>query len=125
MAEVSANTTLRVFADGKLVAANVVSATRFLQRLVGLLRHRGLASGEGLLIDPGGSIHTLGMRFPIDVVFLDCNYMILGFRSSVAPFRACRAPRDTRSTLELWSGACRSLPIRPGQYLEFVANGDG
>ena len=40
-------------------------------RLKGFLGRRGLAPGEGLLIVPAGSIHTLFMRFPIDVVFLD------------------------------------------------------
>lgn len=111
----------RVLSDGALIADNVVAATRFGQRLRGLVLHRPLEDGAGLLLDPGGSIHTFSMGFPIDVVFLDrCRY-VLDTHSSVVPNRICLAPRRTRSTLELRAGACRDRNLRPGNRLVFVA----
>ena len=40
-------------------------------RMRGLLGRKGLPPGEGLLITPCNAIHTLGMRFAIDVRFYD------------------------------------------------------
>jgi len=117
--------TYRIFADGALIARNVLAATRFGQRLRGLLRRRELDRGDGLLLTPGGSVHTLGMAFPIDVVFLDRRNVVLDTRSNIAPNRACIAPGHTHCTLELWSGACSELDLRPGLQLNFVDNYNG
>ena len=111
----------RVFADGALIADNVHAAIRFGQRLRGLIGHRRLDAGAGLLLDPGGSVHTFGMRFPIDVVFLDRHRYVLDARSIVLPNRMCWAPRRTRSTLELCAGACAQLNLRTGQQLSLEA----
>ena len=46
-------------------------ARSFLQRARGLLGRAPLAADEALLIRPCSSIHTFGMRFAIDVVFID------------------------------------------------------
>ena len=109
-----------VFVDDSLLARQVRVARRFSERLCGLLRHRTLHRSAGLLIDPGGSVHTFGMRFPIDVVFLDRDGAILKTCTHVAPNRARWAPRTTASTLELSSGAGVNLAL--GQTLRFVRN---
>ena len=95
---------LQVFADGVLVADEVRAATRFFDRLRGLIWKRRLGRGEGLLLQPGGSVHTFGMRFAIDVLFLDQHYAVLDVCDNVAPNRMCLAPRGTRATLELRRG---------------------
>ena len=41
--------------------------------LRGLIRHEPLDIGEGLLIKPCQSIHTFGVRFPIDAIFIDSS----------------------------------------------------
>lgn len=109
-----------IHADGTLIASRVRVARRFGERLRGLLGRPALDRGCGLLLDPGGSVHTFGMRFPIDVVFLDRRRVVLETRSRVGPNRACVAPRRTRATLELWAGACASRRLVPGQRLTFA-----
>lgn len=79
-------------------------AWSFRTRCIGLIRRRALAADEGLLLVPGGSIHTLGMRFPIDVVFLDRALRVIGLRPQVAPWRFALAPAGTRFALELPAG---------------------
>ena len=114
---------LRVFADGVLVAGDVRDATRFFDRFKGLMWQLALEPGAGLLLQPGGSVHTFGMRFPIDVFFLDRDSIVLGVHERVAPKRVCFAPYGTRSTLELWAGARADAAIKLRQRLRFEDGG--
>jgi len=56
-------------------------------RMRGLLGCSGLPVGEGLLIRPCGAIHTLGMRFALDVIFFDRAWRILRVVKNVSPGR--------------------------------------
>lgn len=95
--------------DGSVVADRVARADTFASRAVGLLARSRLAAGEGLLFAPGGSVHTVGMRFAIDVLFLDEQLCVLKACSDVPPWRVCAAPLRTRYTLELSAGQiCKS-----------------
>ena len=69
-------------------------------RLLGLaLLDRGSA-GEGLLIPGCRSVHTFGMRFALDLVFLMADGRVLELRRAVAPAQIARCP-GTDSVLEL------------------------
>ena len=69
-------------------------------RLLGLaLLDRGLA-GEGLLIPRCRSVHTFGMRFALDLVFLTAEGRVLTLRREVPPGRIARR-WGTDSVLEL------------------------
>ena len=80
-------------------------ADRFVTRLIGLL---GQATppppGTGLMLVSRGGVHTLGMRYPIDILALDSALTILRVRHAVAPGRILRAPAGTAATLELAAG---------------------
>lgn len=103
--------------EGIEVAANVTTASSFFSRAIGLLGRKNLANSQALLFKPGGSIHTLGMRFAIDVVFLDAEYQVLKLCPNVRPWRACRAPRQTRYTLELKHGRIDATRLQVGEKL--------
>ena len=104
--------------DGKVLIGSVRHAERWWSRLRGLLFRPPLAAdgSEGLLITPCGSIHTCGMRYPIDVVFLDRKGVVLGCHEAVEPGRF-RLQRGARSALELAAGGIRRHAIRPGDRL--------
>lgn len=104
-------------ADGRCIARQVRMACSFGSRCVGLLRHRSIPEQEGLLLVPGGSIHTLGMRFSIDVVFLNCQMRVLELMEQVPPWRVCLAPRGTGRVLELAAGKIAATRLTPGTYL--------
>jgi uncharacterized protein len=72
-----------------------------LRRLVGLLGKRSLAPGCGLFIVPSQAIHTVGMAFPIDVIFMDKKYNVLGACEAVRPFRITRVFWKALGVLEL------------------------
>ena len=82
---------------------SVPVASSRLSRLLGLALLPREATA-GLLIPGCASIHTFGMRFPIDVHFLDAQGLTLSVRHAVRPRRVERH-RGARSVLELPSGA--------------------
>lgn len=79
--------------------ARVADST--LTRLVGLLGKRSLDPDGGLWIVPSCGIHTLGMLFDIDVVFLDKSLRVVGLRELVRPFSITGLNFQAESVLEL------------------------
>jgi hypothetical protein len=62
-------------------------------RLLGLALLRPERAGAGLLIPRCRSVHTFGMRFAIDVVFLDRKLRPIAICPSIGPGRVLRDPR--------------------------------
>ena len=107
-------------AGGRVVCARCQVATTPLARARGLLGRKQLPPGEGLLIRPGFSIHTLFMRFPIDVVFLDKSGSVVDVVRQLKPWRAATRLR-ARAVLELAAGEAERVTLRIGERLEPVA----
>lgn len=87
-------------------------------RSKGLLGRNGLAPGEGLWIVPCESVHTFGMRFPIDLVYLDRHKKVKKVRSRVPPWRVS-ACLSAHSVVELASGTVQMTQTKAGDKLEF------
>ena len=105
--------------DGSVVCERCVVADRMLSRMKGLLGKRGLAAGEGILIEPAPSIHTWFMRFPIDVVFLARDGEVLKVASDVKPWRM-RSCRRARAVLELAAGEAQVRGIKVGDRIDRI-----
>jgi len=108
---------------GILLGDKVRTARTFLSRLVGLLGTAAIADGGGLWIVPCRSVHTLGMRYPIDVAFLDARGVVVGLLEGLPPNRVGRVVRDARGALELRSGILAATGTVPGDRLEFEEGG--
>lgn len=103
--------------DGRCIARHVRMACSFQSRCMGLLSKRRIPEEDGLLLIPGGSIHTLGMRFTIDVVFLNRQMRVLGLAERLPPWRIRVAPRGTARVLELAAGQICATKLTTGTYL--------
>jgi uncharacterized protein len=103
--------------NGTIVCERCTLAASPFMRMRGLLGRRGLAEGEGLLLRPAGSIHTLFMRFPIDVVFLDADRRVLKVAAGVRPWRGAAAKRS-REVLELAAGEAARVGLAAGDVLQ-------
>jgi uncharacterized membrane protein (UPF0127 family) len=101
----------------------VRTAGTFLSRFVGLLGTASIAEGEGLWIVPCRSVHTLGMRYPIDVAFLDAGGVVVGILEGFPPNRVGRVVRDAQGALELRAGILAATGTVPGDRLEFEGGG--
>ena len=103
-----------------LLANRLEVADSGAKRNKGLLGRKGLLPGEGLWILPCESVHTFGMQFSIDLVYLDRKLRIRKVRSNVAPWRIS-ACFSARSVIELPAGTIRDTQSRVGDLLEFSA----
>lgn len=104
---------------GGQILAKTHHAKRFFQRLIGLLGRSHLSPEEGMLFEPGGSIHTFGMRFSIDVLFLDKTGSILGKHAEVSPNRICMAPAKTCFVLEMPTNTIQIHELKIGHILKW------
>lgn len=104
---------------GQIIARRVVWAHGWLERLKGLLGTQTLDEQSGMWLKPCRSIHTLGMNYAIDVVFLDRQNKICQLSSQVRPYRACTAPLRTQSALELPAGRIQHLSLQLDDLLQF------
>jgi uncharacterized protein len=99
--------------SGRVVCERCGVADSAWTRLRGLLGRKGLAPDEGILIRPAGSVHTMFMRFPIDVVFLDRDLRVLKVTRALGPWRASGA-RGAKCVLET---AANAADVEPGERL--------
>ena len=106
-----------------VLGEKVRTADTFLSRFVGLLGTAAIREGEGLWIVPCRSVHTLGMRYPIDVAFLDARGVVVGILEGLPPNRLGRSVRDARGALELRAGTLAVTRTAPGDRLEFEGSG--
>ena len=100
--------------DGEVLASLDV-AEGFGSRLKGLLGKDGIEGA--LLLRPAKSVHTLGMRFAIDVAFVDENMVVLEVRTLV-PNRMTRARLKAKAVIEAEAGAFDRWRLRVGDQLE-------
>ena len=102
---------------GSVVGEQIRVADGVWSRFVGLLGSASLVPGDGLLLYPSQGVHTLGMRFPIDVVFLSQDFQVVALRERLKPWRMTSLiPRST-SVLELPVGTIRSCRIEVDDQL--------
>jgi len=104
------------------VATEVSVANNYFLRLVGLLGKtaRWAQPGRGLWIVPCCGVHTLGMMFPIDLVFLDREKRVIHIDEYVRPFRISNVIRKAASVLELPVHTIYRSGTRKGDCLEIA-----
>lgn len=106
--------------DGRVVAESVVVADSTGRRLRGLLGKKELPSGHGVLLRPAWSIHTAFMRFPIDVVFLDADQIVIKIVPSLQSFKTASC-RGAREVVELRAGECERRGLALGDRVAWAA----
>jgi len=100
------------------LATTVRKADSFLSRFIGLLNRERLGPEEVLWLVPSKAIHTIGMKFPIDAVFLDKDHRVVGLISDLPPHRVTRLYLRAHSVLELPSGTVRKSRTALGDQLD-------
>lgn len=104
--------------SGKELAQTLAVADTFFARLKGLLGKRKLAPGEGLWIKPCSSVHTFGMRFSIDVAFLDRDMQVVAVAKTLRPNRVSPFCLKACSVLELPAGTLDASVTVVGDRIE-------
>jgi len=110
---------------GAVLGTRIALADRWLARLRGLLGRPEPAAGEGLLLVPCGSVHMLGMRYPIDVALLDAERRVVSIHPALRPGWHMAASHGARYALELPSGTLAASGTAPGDRLDWQETSAG
>jgi hypothetical protein len=77
-------------------------------------------AGQGLWIVPSHGVHTLAMRFPIDVLYLDGNRFVVHLEQNLKPWRVAPIRARATSVLELPTETLRSTGTVLGDEIEIL-----
>jgi uncharacterized membrane protein (UPF0127 family) len=100
--------------DGEVLASLEV-ADDWRARSRGLLGRRGIDGA--ILLRPARGVHTMGMKFPIDVAYLDGDLRVIR-TVAMSRWRLGRPVLRARAVLETERGVFREWELRPGDQLE-------
>ncbi len=103
---------------GNEIVSDLAVADTILSRMKGLLGKNSMTYGEGLLIKPCKGIHTFGMRFPIDTIFLDKNNIVVKVIKNIGPNRMTRLYLAAVCVLEVPAGVADQSSTKSGDQLE-------
>ena len=92
--------------------------TRWL-RLRGMLGRPEPEPGEGLLIVPSRAVHMYGMRYPLDVIFLDRDGRVEALYPGLEPWSRSSVHRKARYALEVPAGTIEATGTQEGDRLEW------
>ena len=103
---------------GTLLADRAARADTSQKRRTGLLKHESLPEGEGLWIVPCEGVHSFGMKFTIDVLYLNKKRVVMKVRKNMVRWRVSFCLL-AHSVLELPAGMIEKTGTEPGDQLEF------
>lgn len=104
------------------VATEATVADSYFSRLIGLLgkTKRWAQLGKGLWIVPSRGVHTIGMMFPIDLIFLSKDKEVVHLEEHVRPFRISNVSLKATSVLELPAHTIYHSRTQIGDRLEIA-----
>lgn len=105
----------------QVLLCDVMQTTRPLERMRGLLGREPLKNGQGLLITDCPSVHTFGMQYPIDLIFLNKDWQIKKLVSTLKPYRMAWA-WGASMVIEMADGTLSGLGLEPGTTLYWEKN---
>ena len=95
----------------------VQMADSYFTRLRGLMGKKSMEDTGGLLLKRCSAVHTIGMRYALDLVFMDKSGKVLKCTEGVKPFRTASA-RGAYYTLELNQGMIQKQGIKVNDRFE-------
>lgn len=106
-----------------LITENAVLPVTQAGRAKGLLNHNQLDPGQGMVLYPCQGIHMVGMKFPIDVVFLDHGYQVVYIIESIQPGQVGPLVKGATMAIELPAGTIKRTGTELGDM--FALSGLG
>jgi len=102
---------------GAALGSRIRLADTWWSRLRGFLARPEPIIGDGILLSPCSKIHTFGMRFPLDILFLDRKGRVLAMYPEVRPWRMTPRIRNSAYALELPAGTIDHSGTQVGDRL--------
>lgn len=98
-------------------------ARSFGRRLIGLIGRRDWGEADGLWIEPCDGVHSLGMRFAIDVLLVNEGHEVIWISKALRPWRLGKMHLDARAALELPLDVIAETGTRVGDLLTLEESG--
>lgn len=105
--------------QGTVVGDNIRKADTYFSRLFGLLPKKSLSPGEGLWIIPCKDIHSIGMKFEFDALFLDADLKVVHLIERMKPLRISPLVKAAKTVLEVDAGIIAATQTQVGDQLAF------
>jgi len=112
--------TVRMLQQERVLLPAVLVADRATERMRGLLGRRELAAGTGMLLNPCGSLHTLGMRFALDVIYFDAAWRVVKIVRNLPPWRCSFGGWRAHAALEMQAGTFDFATLHPDLPIHFA-----
>ncbi len=103
-----------------LLADEAKIGNTFFTRLIGLLNRNSLRKGEALILIPSNCIHSLFMRFTIDVIFLDKAGKVIEALPAFKPFRLSPIYFNSHSVIELPENTLKLSQTQLGDIIKMI-----
>jgi uncharacterized membrane protein (UPF0127 family) len=103
------------------LSLGVTAADTTFARLRGLIGRLKLRVDEGLWVVPSCGIHTVGVLFPLDLIYLDENHQVIHVVEHFPRFRVAPLRTHASSVLELPTHTIYSSQTQPGDQLLICA----
>jgi uncharacterized membrane protein (UPF0127 family) len=97
---------------------NIEFAASFGKRFLGLMFRKQMPEDHALLLVPCNAIHTFSMRFPIDVVYIGADGVIVKIEEAVKPGKLCKKVADAKCVLELCAHAANKMGLTVGSKID-------
>jgi uncharacterized membrane protein (UPF0127 family) len=110
---------LALKSHGKVLIPKLWVADSFLPRFLGLMGKRGLSADEAVFFPKCNSIHTLFMRFSIDVIFVGKNNEVVSVLEKCRPWKWLLPRWDAKHVIEMAGGQSHKLGITKGMILDW------
>ena len=101
----------------RVIVPDLEMATDRQARARGLIGHRPLHIGQGMLIRPCRWIHMFGMGFPIDVLYVSRAGRVVACTEKIAPGRIDRPVLSAHYVVELAAGSIHHFGVQVGDRL--------
>jgi hypothetical protein len=105
--------------EKELIVSEIIEAKSFFSKLSGLILTKKLNDSEGFLIKNCSSIHTIGMRYSIDAVFLDRENRVLKIYHNLKPFRVTTFIKGAFYVLETIAGTIKKTSLKEKDLVYF------
>ncbi len=96
-------------------------ADSFWSRFIGLIGRKELPKGSALLIIPCNSIHMFFMKFPIDLIFIDKNSIVVQTVQNIRPWSISKIVKSAHCTIELPVGTVLASKTKIGDKLDLLS----
>ncbi|WKY48744.1 DUF192 domain-containing protein [Eubacteriaceae bacterium ES3] len=107
-----------IYDQDRCLFNDIKVADTFLKRFIGLLRTKSLNENQGLLLENCKQVHMFGMKYPIDVIFIGKDGVVLRYEEALKPGKVSAHVKEAKWVLEVQSGSFKKYFKSSSQKLK-------